>query len=149
MDVLIVNDNSADTSDNYPNGTEIRQTYINAQNAGLTKMPFIPDVNTFVTQGLNKRATFFGCNSTGTTLIVFLPNVGYSYNSGQSTFKVQYSVAETDAMIANGVNIGTQNGTAGWPLCLACAIKSKSTPLPKGCNACFAKYCYYRSGTTA
>ena len=145
VDVTIVNDNSADTSDNFPNGTEIRQTYDSAKAAGLTKMPFIPDVATFVAQGLNKRATFFGCNETGTTFIVFLPNVAYSYNSGQSTAKLEYSVAETDAMIANGVQIATQNGTAGWPFCLACAVKNKdSKNLPAGCNACFAKYCYHK-----
>ncbi|KAK1073129.1 hypothetical protein LTR74_002095 [Friedmanniomyces endolithicus] len=68
VDVLIINDNSADTPDNFPNGTEIQQTYLNAQAAGLHKMPFIPDVSTFVSRGLNKRATFFGCNETGTTL---------------------------------------------------------------------------------
>ncbi|KAK5708282.1 hypothetical protein LTR97_000822 [Elasticomyces elasticus] len=149
VDVLIVNDNSADTTDNFPNGTEIRQTYLNAQAAGLKKMPFIPDVNTFVSKGLNKRATFFGCNETGTTFMVFLPNVAYTYNSGQPTSKVQYSVAETNAMINNGNAIATQNGTAGWPFCLACAVKNKEgSALPKGCNACFSKYCYYRSGTS-
>ncbi|KAK3070938.1 hypothetical protein LTR53_009560 [Teratosphaeriaceae sp. CCFEE 6253] len=125
VDVLVVNDNSADTTDNFPNGTEIRQTYLNAQAVGLTKMPFIPPVSTFVAQGLNKRATFFGCNETGTTFIVFLPNVAYTYNSGQPTSKIQYSVAETDAMIVNGNAIATQNGTAGWPFCLACAVKNK------------------------
>ena len=57
VDVLIVNDDSADTTDNFPNGTEIHQTYVNAQADGLSKMPFIPDVSTFVSEGLNKRAT--------------------------------------------------------------------------------------------
>ncbi|KAH9825810.1 Lysophospholipase 2 [Teratosphaeria destructans] len=145
VDVLIVNDNSADTTDNYPDGTEIRQTYLNAQAAGLTKMPYIPDVSTFVSEGLNKRATFFGCNETGTTFIVFLPNVDYTYDSGQSTSKVEYTVAETDAMIANGVQIANQNGTAGWSFCLACAIRNQDgTALPTGCNACFDRYCYYK-----
>ncbi|KAK4546539.1 hypothetical protein LTR36_001756 [Oleoguttula mirabilis] len=145
VDVLIVNDNSADTSDNFPNGTEIQQTYINAQNAGLTKMPYIPDVSTFVSEGLNKRATFFGCNQTGTTFIVYLPNVAYSYDSGQATAKVEYTKAETDGMIANGVQIATQNGTAGWPFCLACAVKNgDASSLPAGCDACFDEYCYYK-----
>ncbi|KAK5127855.1 hypothetical protein LTR85_004972 [Meristemomyces frigidus] len=149
IDVLIVNDNSADTTDNFPNGTEIQQTYIRAQAVGLTKMPYIPDVSIFVSKGLNKRATFFGCNETGTTFIVYLPNVAYSYNSGQATSKLEYTKAETDAMIANGVQIATQNGTAGWPFCLGCAVKNGDvSSLPAGCNACFEKYCYYRSGTT-
>ncbi|KAK0906207.1 hypothetical protein LTR02_006078 [Friedmanniomyces endolithicus] len=149
VDVLIINDNSADTPDNFPNGTEIQQTYLNAQAAGLHKMPFIPDVSTFVSRGLNKHATFFGCNETGTTFMVWLPNVAYTYPSGQSTAKLEYTVAETDAMIANGNAIATQNGTAGWPFCLGCAVKNRDGgKLPAGCNACFEKYCYYRSGTS-
>ena len=105
--MLIVNDNSADTTDNFPNGTEIRQTYLNAQADGLKKMPFIPPVSTFVSEGLNKRATFFGCNQPGTMFIVYLPNVAYTFPSNQSTFKVEYTIPETDGMIANGVQIAT------------------------------------------
>ena len=143
VDVLIANDNSADTTDNFPNGTEILQTYLNAQAAGLSKMPFIPDVSKFVSDGLNKRATFFGCNETGTMFIVYLPNVNYTYPSNQPTTKIEYTIPETDAMIANGVQIATQNGGEGWPFCLACAIKNKDgNKLPKECNACFDKYCY-------
>ncbi|KAK5140730.1 hypothetical protein LTR04_002869, partial [Oleoguttula sp. CCFEE 6159] len=122
VDVLIVNDNSADTTDNFPDGTEIHTTYLRAQQVGLSKMPFIPDVPVFVSEGLNKRATFFGCNETGTTLMIFLPNVAYSYPSGQPTARLQYNTADTDGMIANGVLIGTQNGDANWPFCLACGI---------------------------
>lgn len=142
VDVLIVNDNSADTTDNFPNGTEPLTTYQQAQANGLTKMPFIPPVSTFISEGLNKRATFFGCNETGTVLIVFLPNVNYTYPSNQPTDRIEYAKADTDAMIANGNLIATQNGDAEWPTCLACAIMSKSSGLPAACNACFAKYCY-------
>lgn len=144
VDVLIANDNSADTTDNFPNGTEIHQTYLNAKAAGLSKMPFIPDVDTFVSQGLNKRATFFGCGQPGTVFIVYLPNVNYTYPSNQPTSKIEYTKAETDAMIANGVQIATQNGDSGWPKCLACAIKNVNgaAPSQSGCKACFNKYCY-------
>ncbi|CAJ2503449.1 Uu.00g108430.m01.CDS01 [Anthostomella pinea] len=149
VDVLIVNDNSADNTDNFPNGTEIIQTYQNAEAAGLTLMPTIPPVDTFVSQGLNKRATFFGCNETDTVFIVYLPNVNYTYDSNKPTSKVQYAVAETDAMILNGNAIATQNGTAGWPFCLGCAIKHKDgSGLPEGCDACFEEYCYFQSDTT-
>ena len=61
VDAIIVNDNSAD-SNNFPNGSEILTTYVQSLNAGLTKMPFIPSVETFVAEGLNKRPTFFGCD---------------------------------------------------------------------------------------
>ena len=149
VDVLIANDNSADSDDNFPTGTEIRQTYINAQAAGLSKMPFIPDVDTFVSEGLNKRATFFGCNETGTMLVIYFPNVAYTYPSNQPTSKIQYSKEETDAMIANGVEIATQNGDENWPFCLACAIKNQdASNLPAGCDACFQEYCYYQTASS-
>ena len=145
VDVLIANDNSADTEDNFPNGTEIHQTYVRAQAVGLSKMPYIPDVDTFVSEGLNKRATFFGCNETGTMFIVYLPNVNYTFPSNEPTTKIQYSKAETDGMVANGVRIATQNGASNWSFCLACAIKNgDGSKLPKKCNACFKQYCYYK-----
>jgi lysophospholipase len=154
VDVLIVNDNSADTSNMYPSGTAIQQTYLVSQSAGLTKMPFIPDSSTFIAQGLNKRATFFGCNETDKVFIVYLPNVGYTFDSGQSTFKIQYSKQDTDAMIANGVQVANQNGTEGWSFCLACAIRHRDGDgvggqggLPEGCGGCFERYCYRGDGT--
>ncbi|PPJ54720.1 hypothetical protein CBER1_06885 [Cercospora berteroae] len=146
IDVLIANDNSADTTDNFPNGTEIRQTYENAQAVGLTRMPFIPDVAEFVAKGLNKRAVFFGCDEPNTVFIIYLPNVNYTYPSNQPTSKIQYSVEETNGMIQNGNAIATQNGDPNWGLCFACGIKARDGrgKLPKGCDACFQKYCYRR-----
>ncbi|WPH02742.1 lysophospholipase [Acrodontium crateriforme] len=142
IDILILNDNSADTSDNFPNGTEIHQTYLNAQVANLSKMPYIPDVATFVTEGLNKRATFFGCNDSTSAFVIYLPNVNYIYASNTPTFKLQYEKAETDGMIANGNAVAMQNGTEGWPFCLACGIMNLADGLPDGCDACFERYCY-------
>ena len=142
-DVLIVNDNSADTALNFPNGSEILTTYVQAQGQGLTRMPFIPSVETFIAEGLNQRATFFGCNEKDKLTIIYLPNKAYTFNSGQSTFKLEYTVAETRAMIVNGNAIATQNGTAGWPTCLGCAIVKKTgEKLPKECTKCFDKYCF-------
>lgn len=143
VDVLIISDNSADTTDNFPNGTEIRQTYLRAQEVGLSKMPYIPSVATFVSEGLNKRATFFGCNDSTVLTIVYLPNVNYTYASNTATAMLQYSKNQTDAMIANGNLIATQDGDAEWPVCLGCAVMKKSnTTLPAACEACFEKYCY-------
>jgi lysophospholipase len=73
VDVLIVNDNSADTATNYPNGTEIYNTYVVSQAAGLTRMPVIPDADVFVAKGFNKNPTFFGCNTPDTLTIIWLP----------------------------------------------------------------------------
>lgn len=143
VDVIIVNDNSADTVDNYPNGTEILNTYNAAVAAGLTRMPPIPSVDVFVSQHLNQKPTFFGCNTTDTATIIYLPNYNYTYPSGQPTAKIQYFQNETAGMINNGVEIATYGGNEGWPLCLACGITAKSgDTLPEGCAACLQEYCY-------
>ncbi|QIX00424.1 hypothetical protein AMS68_005941 [Peltaster fructicola] len=145
VDVIIAADISEDTSDSLPNGLEMRLIYDRAQQVGLTKMPFIPTADVYIAQGLNKRATFFGCNQTDTSFIIYLPNVEYTFPSNQSSLRVSYTPADTDGMIANGVLIGTQNNDPAWPFCLACGIKNKDgNDLPDGCDACFAKYCYYQ-----
>ncbi|KAJ9294824.1 hypothetical protein DTO271G3_6386 [Paecilomyces variotii] len=145
VDVLLVNDNSADTSNNWPNGSEILTTYTQSLTHNLTRMPFIPSVETFLSEGLNTRATFFGCNDTDKLTIVYLPNAEFTYASNTSSLQLQYSAAETDAMIANGLAVADQGGDAGWATCLGCGIMMKTgDALPSDCTACFAKYCYYQ-----
>lgn len=141
--VLVVNDNSADTSDNFPNGQEIYTTYQQAQQRGLTKMPVIPPSSTFIAQGLNKRPTFFGCNDNTKITIVFIPNVNYTYPSNQPTAKLQYSSAETDAMIANGVLVGNYNNNKTFPTCLGCVFTKKTGQAqPAACAQCYKDFCY-------
>ncbi|MCJ1288698.1 hypothetical protein MMC34_000227 [Xylographa carneopallida] len=143
VDVILVNDNSADTSTNFPNGSEILTTYVQSLSAGLTKMPVIPSVDTFISEGLNKRPTFFGCNDKTKTTIVYIPNVNYTFPSNEPTAKLQYAPNETSGMIANGVEIVTRNGDPMWPTCLGCGImKKKAHALPAACAACFTEYCY-------
>lgn len=144
VDVLLVNDNSADYN-NFPNGSEILTTYVQSFNHNLTRMPYIPSVETFISEGLNKRATFFGCNEPDKLTIVYIPNVNITYDSNKPTLKLQYSKDETEAMIANGLAVANQGGEDGWGTCLGCAIMAKTgNPLPSDCDACFAKYCYYQ-----
>lgn len=143
IDVIIVNDNNADTTGNYPNGSEILVTYLVANASGLSRMPPIPSVATFVSEHLNQKPTFFGCNTPETATIVYIPNYNYTYPSGEPTLKIQYFVNETEGMIANGVVTANYGGKADWPLCLACGIMKKTgEALPSGCTACFAEYCY-------
>lgn len=142
LDVIIVNDNSAD-SNNFPDGSEILQTYQQSIPAGLTRMPFIPPVSTFTAQGLNKRPTFFGCDDPATITIVYLPNVNYTFPSNEPTAKIEYTPSETDGMVANGVQIVTKGGDPQWPMCLGCAfLKKTGGTLPAACTACFNTYCY-------
>ena len=143
VDVIIVNDNSADNNENFPNGTEVLTTYQQAIAAGLDRMPEIPSIETFVSEGLNRRATFFGCNDDSMATIIYLPNVNYTYASNTSTSQFVYLPDETDAMIANGNAVATQNGTEGWATCLACGIMKKASKnLPNACSECFSIYCY-------
>ena len=97
VDVMVVNDNSADTN-SFPNGSAILTTYVQSLNAGLKKMPVIPSVETFISQGLNKRATFFGCNDKSKITIIYVPNVNYTFPSNQPTSKLQYQPDETRGM---------------------------------------------------
>jgi lysophospholipase len=143
IDVIIANDNSADDANNFPNGTEILTTFVQSLSAGLTRMPFIPSVDVFVSKGLNKRATAFGCDDNSKITVVWIPNVNYTYPSNQPTAKLQYSRAETDGMVGDGVAVATQNGDGDWGLCLRClVVKKTAKKLPAGCAACFERYCY-------
>lgn len=167
VDVLVVTDSSADTAASYPDGTALYDTSLAAGNASdpsyAARMPHVPDPATFLAQGLGQRPVFFGCNATSANalMIVYLPNYNLTYSSGQSTFKVVYTDAEQKGMLANGNAIARQvSATDGkvdeqWPFCLACAIKTRTAggvaaadSLPAECNACFAKYCFYKEGTS-
>ncbi|KAF5013293.1 hypothetical protein FDECE_688 [Fusarium decemcellulare] len=143
VDVIIVNENSADTEDSYPNGTQIVNTYKAAVAAGLTRMPPIPPVETFVAKKLNQKPTFFGCHKKNAATIIFIPNFNYTFESGQSTYKIQYYRNETVGMIDNGVEVGNYGGKDNWPLCLACGIMKKhGGQLPEECVSCFKEYCF-------
>lgn len=143
VDVILVNDNSGDFDGRYPNGTRIETSYIHSFEAGLSRMPFIPSPEIFVSKGLNTRATIFGCGDPGKTTLVYLPNNIYTYDSGVSTFKLNFSPKSTEAMIRNGNQIATQGNQEDWPVCLGCALMMNTKQkLPEACSACLAKYCY-------
>lgn len=143
VDVIIANDNSADTKHSFPNGSEILATYQQSVNRGLTRMPFIPPVEEFMEKGMDRKAAFFGCGDKSKTTIVWLPNAKYTYDSGKSTFDFVYSKGETDKMVANGMQVATQGGKENWATCLGCAfLEKREGKLPKECKACFDEYCY-------
>lgn len=143
ISAIIVNDNSADTKSHWPNGSEILTTYTQALSAGLTRMPFIPSVETFIEKGYNTRATFFGCGDKSKITIIYLPNAEYTYPSNVATSQLIYPKAESGDVIANGVKIATQGDDAKWPTCLGCAFMEKTGQvLPGDCEACFKEYCY-------
>ena len=119
-----------------------------------TSFPAIPDQNTFINQGLNKRPTFFGCDVKNTTspapLIVYLPNAPYTTFSNISTFDLSINNTQRNSIIQNGYDVATMgNGTldSQWHTCVACAVLSRSftrtdTPVPAACTECFNRYCW-------
>lgn len=143
IDVLFVEDSSADDQYNWPNGSSIHETYVQAQAKGLTRMPTIPTPTEFVQKGYNKRPTFFGCDQDSSVMtIIYLPNNNYVYPSNTSTFKLSYTKTEIDGMLANGQAVATYNGKAGFDTCVACVtLKKTSTTLPEACSQCFTDYC--------
>ncbi|QDS77383.1 hypothetical protein FKW77_005868 [Venturia effusa] len=147
LDVIIINDNSADTPTNYPNGSELRRTYELADERGLNRMPFVPTADVFVAKGMNRRATFFGCDEMEKITLIYLPNAPFWYDSGTPTLKLQYTPAQVDGMIQNGMFVGTQGDDPEWPFCLGCAIILKTgAATPDACKPCLQKYCYRGKG---
>ncbi|KZF26182.1 lysophospholipase Plb1 [Xylona heveae TC161] len=158
LDVIFAVDSSADTTTYWPNGTSLVATYQRSLNGtGIgngTAFPYIPDQNTFVNLGLNTRPTFFGCNTSNMTgpgpLIVYLANYPYVFNSNVSTFQDSTNNTERNAVIENGydvVTMGNATTDAQWPVCVGCAILSRSlertnTTWPSVCEQCFSKFCW-------
>lgn len=174
VDVIFAMDNSADTIrangtlSNWPNGTAIIATYERSINLAIgngTLFPAVPDVNTFISKGLNNRPTFFGCVGSNITsdpskvppLIVYIPNAPFTFNSNVSTTTLEYTHAERDLMIENGYNIATRgNGTsdATWAACVGCAIvhreqERKGVAQTAQCKKCFTDYCWDGIRSTA
>jgi lysophospholipase len=167
VDVIFAVDSSADTTYAFPNGTALRASYERSMESigNGTKFPAVPDAETFINLGLNRKPTFFGCDTSEFTkdggenvsippLIVYMPLTPYTAYSNVSTFDPAYTDAERNAFIENGYNVATMgNGTVDqtWPACAACAVLSRSlertgTTIPESCQACFQKHCW--NGTT-
>ncbi|KAL5344958.1 Lysophospholipase 1 [Pseudogymnoascus australis] len=157
VDVIFAVDASADTTYGWPNGTSLVATYQRSLNSMIengTSFPAIPDQNTFVNQGLNKRPTFFGCDAKNTTnptpLIVYVPNAPYITLSNISTFDLSINNTQRNAIIQNGYDVATMsNGTldSQWQTCVACAVLSRSFTrtdalVPADCTECFNRYCW-------
>ncbi|KAI5809099.1 lysophospholipase [Peziza echinospora] len=165
LDIIFAVDSSADVV-NWPNGTSLVATYERSLSPmqNRTAFPAIPDVNTFVNLGLNKRPTFFGCDAKNITkmesapyppLIVYIPNHPYTTYSNTSTMQMKYERSQRNDIIQNGYNVMTMgNGTvdAEWAACAGCAIvrrgeERRGLTQTDQCKKCFQRYCW--DGTRA
>ncbi|GEQ66994.1 hypothetical protein JCM33374_g657 [Metschnikowia sp. JCM 33374] len=165
VDIVFAFDSSDDTKNDWPNGTALFETYKRmTMGQGRTMcLPQIPEPETFVGLGLNKKPVFFGCDSSdpkdsnmGETtghippLIVYTANRKVSYDSNKSTFKLSYSDDEKRRMIRNGFEVASRNnGTEdrSWRTCVACAIirreqERRGVEQTEQCKKCFQEYCW-------
>lgn len=161
VDIIFAVDSSADTDTHWPNGTALRATYdrVGTSIGNGTLFPSVPSAETFINQRLNQRPTLFGCDADNFTLsddqsvpplIFYIPNAPYTAHSNVSTFDMSYPIDQRDAIIQNGLDAATQgNGTVDeqWPVCVACAILSRSwwkanETVPEACERCFTRYCW-------
>lgn len=143
VDVLIVNENGSDEG-GYPDGASMVSAWTAAQsNSRLAgRFPAVPAAGSFST----KSAQIFGCDDEEAVTVIYLPNAEWTYPSNTSTLQLQYTSAETKAMIENGNAVATQGDDEAWGTCLACAVMLKQVGqenLPQGCAACLEQYCWY------
>lgn len=159
VDVIFALDNSADTSEYWPDGSSLVATY-ERQFGRIGRdiaFPYVPDEETFVSQGLNTRPTFFGCDAQNMTdlsftppLVVYIPNSHNSFDGNQSTFKLSYSDSDRLSMIKNGFEAATRRNMtddSNFAGCVSCAIMRRSqermnATLPDECRRCFQNYCW-------
>ena len=161
VDVIFVNDNSADTDEesigadkdalyNWPNGTEIRHTYLMAKQFGLAKMPFVPDVRHLHAPGPRQSAPPSSAATTrAQTTIVFLPNAPfYATSTGQPVHGqdgLQCLLSRRTCSLT-GSESRAQGNAADWALSLACIITHKHVVRAKVSTAhapsSLKKHCY-------
>ncbi|KAL6930482.1 hypothetical protein ACO0R3_003601 [Hanseniaspora guilliermondii] len=159
VDVIFALDNSCDTDACWPAGLSLVSTYerqFGLQRSDLA-FPYVPDAETFVNNGLNKRPTFFGCDASNMTdlayippLIIYIPNSEYSFKSNTSTFKMSYSDKERLDIIQNGFEVITYNNLTGYDnydYCISCAILRRSQErlglnTTDDCGKCFSDFCW-------
>ena len=159
VDAILTVDASADTTYNWPNGSSLVTTYRRVVNltdrtTKTLSFPHVPDTQTFVNLGLNRRVTFFGCNATNGTnpsipppILIYIPNEPYSYFSNFSTFDGEYNHNDIYGTIQNGLNIATAGNSTRQQQCIACAVirrglERANATIPQTCQDCFSEMCW-------
>lgn len=169
VDVIFAYDNSADTLQNWPNGSSLVFTYQRqfADQGHGTPFPYVPNVATFLEEELNTRPVFFGCdaanlsslieyhgnkdiNETDIPLVIYMPNSEVSYATNFSTYKLSYEDDEKWGLIRNGFEVSSRKNFTddqNWAKCVGCAIIRRQQERfgfeqSDECKQCFLDYCW-------
>ncbi|KAG0669664.1 Lysophospholipase 1 [Maudiozyma exigua] len=159
VDVVFALDQTADADDKFPNGDSLVYTYERqfTEAGKYDAFPYVPDIESFVELGLNKKPVFFGCDASNMTnlryvppVLVYLPNVAYSYASNISTLQLSFTAEERLDLIRNGFEAATMGNFTQDPEflgCVGCAVmRRKQEKLglewPEECQQCFTNYCW-------
>ncbi|GMM36386.1 hypothetical protein DASC09_037110 [Saccharomycopsis crataegensis] len=158
-DLVLAFDNSADTSDNWPNGASIVSTYERQFSAigAPYSFPYVPPTSTFLAKNFTHRPVFFGCDATNLTelssippLVVYIANSDYSFASNTKTLQLQYTDEQKLGMIQNGFEVVTRNNLtedSNWATCVGCAAIRRAQERAgieqsDVCQQCFTDYCW-------
>lgn len=169
VDAIFAFDNSADTNQNWPNGSSLVYSYQRQflPQGNNTIFPYVPDVNSFRNLNLTSRPTFFGCDARNLSslmnedapsdysvfdspLIIYTANRPFSYFSNVTTFTLSYSNEERNSIIRNGYETASRlNNTLDdeWQACVGCAIirryqERNEIEQTEQCQRCFERYCW-------
>lgn len=145
VSVIIASDFSSSTPGQLPDGSSLYQTFTRAQRMGFSRMPEVPAPNKFVEQQLNKEPVFFGCNNPDKTLIVYIPNRAYLLGTNVPWWQLQIGSTLVQQIVENRNLVATMKGSEDWPVCVGCAIYSKSSKAsttPAACDACLERFCW-------
>lgn len=165
LDIVFAFDNTAQTEDNYPDGTSLYAS----EERWLSSFPddefyeLPSSTEEFVELGLNKKPVFFGCNGTALItdqdiqnatvefnymkpLLVYIPNTNFTFNSNVTSY--QFPISERNEIIYNGFEIAQYDDEEDdFAQCVGCAIIRRSEEregieLSPFCSQCFSKYCF-------
>ncbi|KAL0581866.1 hypothetical protein V5O48_000234 [Marasmius crinis-equi] len=167
LDVIVTIENSADDSNNWPNGTaqiitsKRLNTILKPSHQSFPPIP--PDAQTWIDTGIRSRPTFFGCDPAQPPeypLMIYLPNApplnGDNPVANTATFRLTYTLKHSNLMFdqvykntISGFVPNTNDADSEFGKCLQCAaidrarLKVQPTiPRSDICTKCFKQYCF-------
>ena len=145
ISVIIALDFSTSAQDFLPDGSSLYNTYLRAQQLGVWRMPTTPKPSSLADEGSIKSPKFFGCDDPDKALIIYIPNSAHILGTNAPDWQLQFDSTMINQLIENGNLVATMKGLDQWPVCIACAIYSKSSNsnrMPSMCVECFGRFCW-------